>query len=121
MGVMRIIQMQHTVTKLVFTSLLLAACGSASAQSDAASQFGSVGGMHAGNAQACGATPAQVDKLRASHKAKAIVVAGTVAGFDKSYDAAEAKTEAKVVSGWKSGKYKPTPEVCKALMQQVGA
>lgn len=111
--------MQHVVTKLVFTSILLAVCSSASAQEGAATQFGSLGGTNAGNAQACGATPVQVDKLRASHKAKVKMIAGADPGFDKGYDAAQAQSESRIVAAWKKGQYKPTAEVCKELMQQV--
>ncbi|PJL34099.1 hypothetical protein B9Y64_03135 [Stenotrophomonas maltophilia] len=116
---MRNINMRYFMTKLVITSALLIGSGSAVAQGGGAAQFGALGGTHAGNALACGATPEQAAKLRASHKAQAKTVFGAEAGFDQAYDTAEAQTQKKITDAWKKGQYKPTSEVCSELMKQV--
>lgn len=111
--------MRKPVNKLLCGLLLLACAGTAFAQSGAATQYGKVGGMNAGNAQACGATPAQVAKLRESHKNSARQLFGSEADFDKAYDTAASGSEQKIVQAFKQGQYKPKPEVCTELMQQV--
>ncbi|WP_429622770.1 hypothetical protein [Stenotrophomonas sp. AN71] len=103
----------------MITTALLIGSGAATAQGGGTAQFGALGGTHAGNALACGATAAQADKLRASHKAQAKTIFGSEAGFDRTYDTAEAQTQKKITDAWKKGQYKPSTEVCSELMRQV--
>lgn len=110
--------MQRVVKGLLCGAMLAAVSGTGLAQ-DAPTQYGKVGGMNAGNAQACGASKAQVAKLRDSHKASIRELFGSEPGFEKNYDAAAAASEQKVVQAWKQGQYKPAPEVCAELMKQV--
>ncbi|HEY9252984.1 MAG TPA: hypothetical protein VIP30_00440 [Stenotrophomonas sp.] len=111
--------MQRVVKGLLWGTMLVALPGVGLAQSDVSTQYGKVGGMNAGNAQACGIAKEQVAKLRERHKASIRKLFGEQAGFEANYDKAAAASEQKVVQAWKQGQYKPTPEVCKELKQQV--
>jgi len=114
--------MQQAVMKLLWGTALLGCSALAGAQEGGtATQYGKIGGMNAGNAQACGATAAQVARLREQHKASIRQIFGSEPGFDKDYDAAAAASEQKIVQAWKKGQYRPAPEVCNELKRQVGA
>lgn len=111
--------MGYLTKKLMITSTLLMVSGVAIAQDSNAAKYGKVGGMNAANALACGATQAQVDKLRERHKMQVKTIFGTETGFDRTYDLVEAQTREKIVTAWTKGQYSPPTEVCNELMRQV--